>query len=490
MATDYSVNTTFRSDIKSETSCFAAATPYVKGACVFEKTKDCTLTTKEKCLSTGGKFNKGLLCTATQLGTNCAKTDNTQCKDGKVYFLDSCGNLANVYDASMFKKNKNAWTAGMEDYWRNIQDPTCTAKDNYANCGTSGSICKVYNRNNNETQKPTYGNNVCADLSCNYQGQKYEQGESWCASSGGAYNKITVDPNTGKFTKASLSALAKINQYNLPGSRYYKLTCMDGEVLIDPCSDYRNEFCVQSTYENSSFKIAQCRTNDWRNCNNLTTQSSCEAPSLDCKWVPGYRYDGKVLTKKGDSNIEEQGSCVPLVAPGFDFWKKGNSGSVICRAGNVLDSVIYETGWLKNRNKFANESTKKAAESCLENCYLIPGYGSDLGITGMETLWSGTSVGNLANHFISLRKGHYCGNSKYSKLLSGGKANACGGKANALGKVSGDKIKCASTRARTLPIFFTNSQWLNSIRNRERSLGDCGYKSNILGEKGTPNSEI
>ena len=175
IATDYGVNTTFREDIRNELTCFAAATPNVKGACVFENSRDCTMTIKDTCLKQGGNFNEGLLCTATQLETNCAKTENTQCHNGGVYFLDSCGNLANVYDSSMFSKNENEWTAEMEDYWRYLQEAKCTAKNNYQDCGNcnylEGSICKAYDRNNPQTQKPTYGTNVCADLSCEYHGK-------------------------------------------------------------------------------------------------------------------------------------------------------------------------------------------------------------------------------------------------------------------------------------------------------------------------------
>ena len=234
--------------------------------------------------------------------------------------------------------------------------------------------------------------------------------------------------------------------------------------------------------KNSDFKIAQCRVNDWRACANSSTKTSCESDS-DCKWVYGYRNDGKLVNTNNGRNLEEQGSCVLLVAPGLDFWKTSKSGNAICASPSVSEAALYETSWMTNRNKFASEPAKKAAESCLNNCYLIPGYGNNLGLKGMINLWDGNGVGGLASHFISLRKGHYCYNSAYSRIVGGSKGLATG-------KVSGNQINCVdSKRGRIWPLFFTNNGWLNSIRERTRSLGDCGYKPGIIGKSGSLDSE-
>ncbi len=41
-----------------------------------------------------------------------------------------------------------------------------------------------------------------------------------------------------------------------------------------------------------------------------------------------------------------------------------------------------------------------------------------------------------------------------------------------------------------MPIFFRHIDWLDSIRTRSRSLGDCGYKPNLLGNYGDNLTEM
>jgi len=496
LATDYSINTTFRGDISTESMCFELSTPTVKGACVLDS-RDCLMTTKEDCLSKEGDFNEGFLCTATHLETNCAKTENTRCdENGKVYFLDSCNNLANVYDSSMFTKNENEWTIEMENYWISLTDAICSAGVNCGNCNyIEGSTCKEYNRNNPATPtRPEFGDNVCADLGCNFDtdgdgvDETYEHGESWCASSEGVYPSIKVDPLLGLFQREKTREdLLDVTKYNLPGSRYYKLNCMDGEVITEPCKDYRNEYCVESSFD-SGFKVAQCRANNWRDCYTLNNRTTCEDTDVDCKWIPGYRYDGEIMTTDSDRNEEDQGSCVPLYAPGFDFWNENNDGLSLCLSGAVTEAVVYETHWAgwggEERDEFEDVSPKDAAERCLENCYLIPGYAKDISTLDMENkLWHGEAVGgSLADHFISLRKGHYCDVSDVGGFL--------GGDGQAKGTVKGNTVGCADTRNRNYPIFFTHEEWISSLWDRTRSLGDCGYKSNFLGKAANPEVEI
>lgn len=498
LATDYGVNTTFRDDINDEATCFQTATPNVLGACVFDESRDCSVITKEDCLSREGNFNEGLLCTATQLETNCAKTQNTQCFEGKVYFKDSCNNLANIYDSSMFSENENEWNAEMQDYWRFMKESDCEAAGNYESCGNcnyiAGSICREYKRNDPSTLKPDFGQNVCADLSCQYdtnndgeigEGELYQHGESWCAESNGILNHIKVDSLTGEFQSEEIrNELLNSTKYNLPGSRYYKLNCVDGEVLVEPCRDYRNEYCVESSYEDSGFRLAQCRANNWRGCFNSTTKTTCEDTSQDCKWIPGYRYDGEIKTTEDNRNHEEQGSCVPLYSPGFDFWNEGNDGIGLCSSGAIEEPVIYETLWTTKRDNFEDVPPKDAAERCFENCYLIPGYGEDVGAELMEKIiWAAKPMGrDLSNYFVSLRAGHYCDNSDFSSML--------GGDGQATGKVYGNRVDCADNRGRNFPIFFTHTEWLTSIRDKTRSTGDCGYTTNFIGQEGNPEAEI
>ena len=491
LATDYGINTTFRGDIDTEATCFELATPTAKGACVFDSL-DCSMTTKENCLSQGGNFNEGFLCTATHLETNCAKTENTQCEeDGKVYFTDSCGNLANIYDASKFTKNENAWTIEMENYWTSIIESTCAASADCGNCNyIEGSTCKRYESNSLETPtRPTYGDYVCADLACYYDNdgdgkeERYEHGETWCANSEGIFPDIEIDPLLGTFVNNDiLEELSKETEYNLPGSRYYKLNCMDGEVIVEPCKDYRNEYCVESTFDNG-FKIAQCQSNNWRDCTLQGSKTSCEDSSRDCKWVYGYRFDFQKTTTTDSRSEETQGSCVPLYAPGFDFWNSEGDASNLCGVADIQDSALYETSFLRSRDKFSDQPTcdttseKDAVSRCVDNCYTIPDYGKkspEGEYFDVSTLIGVHQGESLPSHFedycISDRKAYYCEDRS--------------------GEVVGKDADCTEKKGRELPIFFTHEEWLESIRERARSLGDCGYKESAFGEYSLPESEI
>jgi hypothetical protein len=317
----YGIEINFRTDVENEIQCIASATSEVKGACVFKKEYEttCLLTTKKECndmnIENGTEFHEGYLCSAESLGTNCGPSEKTTCVEGKdeVYFLDSCGNLANIYDASKIK-DKN--------YWAEIKgkDEVCNAGKSNANSATCGncdyylgSTCKTYDRGKDKTS-PNFGDNICRDLSCEYEGKKYSHGETWCAKSEGIED-------------------------NLPGSRYFRLVCYNGEVSIEPCADYRQEICIESDID--GFKTAGCRVNMWQDCSAQDNKKDCENEERrDCKWI--------------DS---EEIKCVPKFPPGFNFWEEGDAES-LCSIADTECIVTYE---------------KKIAggKKCVENCHCL-----------------------------------------------------------------------------------------------------------------------
>ena len=126
----YGLKTDFRTSITNELSCVETAQGADKGACVFEDAtapllkKNCIFTTRANCktanlasdtgenvsvnVTTGASngFYKDYLCTAEELGTECAPDlKNTIILSGKdeVYFQDTCGNIANIYDSTRAK---------------------------------------------------------------------------------------------------------------------------------------------------------------------------------------------------------------------------------------------------------------------------------------------------------------------------------------------------------------------------------------------------
>jgi len=309
----YGLNTNFRTDLSSEIQCIASITSEVKGACVFEKDfeKTCLFETKKKCSEiSNSSFYEGALCSDESLGTNCGPSKKTTCVDGRdeVYFLDTCGNIANVYDSSKIND---------KEYWSKVKDvsESCgysSSNADSSSCGNCdyylGSTCKAYSSGD---KKPAYGDNICKDLSCEYEGKTYQHGETWCAVNKGITN-------------------------NLPGSRHFRLVCYNGDATIEPCADFRQEACLESDID--GFSTAACRVNRWQDCTSQSNQKDCENQDRrDCRWV--------------------ENKCVAKYSPGFDFWKGGDSES-ICSIGSAQCVVKFEKKIL-------------GGKECVENCDCI-----------------------------------------------------------------------------------------------------------------------
>lgn len=302
------------------------------GACTsstndFSGENDCKFTTKEQCAT--GNFYEGFLCTAPELHTVCLPAKNTTCVEGKdqVYYLDTCGNLANVYDSSKFSD---------ASYWTKIilpKDSCSAAGKDCGNCDyVSGSRC--YAVRDGRDPKPTYGNNVCRDLNCE-NGKKH--GESWCI---------------GDYSNLGFAGVSPI------GSRFFRGTCVEGEINIEPCADFNNEICISNTATGdgqSSFSEAQCVPNNWRSCLAANSKESyaevkeeCDKYPNDCimfsdipgneqisdskNGLPGFKKDveNNEQGKAGDVGKDMNkviSHCVPKYTPGMVFWSDTKNSS-------------------------------------------------------------------------------------------------------------------------------------------------------------------
>jgi hypothetical protein len=221
----YGLEIDYRSDITNEFTCIMSATSDVKGACVYTEqgVKTCDFTTQEECQNAnkgnGTEFYADKLCSAEELETECGKSQKTTCVEGRdeVFYMDTCNNLANIYDSSRYDD---------PTYWSEIYSKSESCGSGQSNaasasCGNcdyySGSTCKQYKRG--ETGQPQIGNYVCKDLACEWQGNKYEHGETWCMNSGGG---------------GSIK----------PGSVHFRGVCYNGDVTLESCASYRNELCI------------------------------------------------------------------------------------------------------------------------------------------------------------------------------------------------------------------------------------------------------
>ena len=518
------IGVNFDPTITDRDTCLALSGGNEEVACIIPNQffRDCRRTTKQDCLSTGGSPSRtGLLCTAPQLATDCAPSRETVIYNGKVYFTDTCGNRANIYV-------KNKFT-DLSDYWTNIKqsDDSCTISSSAkfsSTCGncdeTQGTIALSYdfaklNKANQGMAPPEHGKNVCSSMDCYYDTDGisstpeifYKHGESWCAETEGTVHHINITGETGEFISSDKtreiltnyvaavypnwqqSFKESYNEYNIPGSRYTKLTCVDGVVYEDSCKDFRQEICMESTMSptTGNFKIAKCMNNDFLSCANYTSKTSCE-DELFCKWIYGYRFDGQKTNTIHDGEEETQGSCVPLFAPGLKT-RYGPGEQIpeesICTTASFGELAKFETAWTRERSNFGDRPLCKTSTSdsnrnfdhtsdCSANCYLVPTYGKKSAYGTYHSIKS----------LFELHKNQGLGESLENYCLSDRKDYYCKGKQ---GPVGGEKADCTAREKdrREMPLFFRHDEWQYSIKDRARSMGDCGYKLGILMEDST-----
>ncbi len=364
------LKTNFNSGIRDEVQCVLSVQNQDKGACVFdfEFERTCKFTTRAEC-SQGiggddvkgavGEFFEGKLCSAEELGTNCGPTRNTICSSGKdeVYFVDSCGNPANIYDAS--KVND-------KDYWANVRDKSESCNPNNANGGSAscgncnyllGSFCRD---KDNAGGNPSYGDYICADLNCpkTSNGNNYRHGESWCV-----YNDAgNIDDGT-----------------NAVGSGFFRHLCINGEEVVESCASFRQEECVEDSIEalGQEFSQAACRVNRWQDCTAQVDKLDCEnIDRRDCIWQEGQFNVAFINKSRG-------GVCVPKNSPGLTFWE-GEEAKNVCNQGNAGCVVTFEKGLIGD-------------EKCIDNCECLTenwearhaGICTNLGDCGPNVNWVG-----------------------------------------------------------------------------------------------------
>ncbi len=327
LANLYGLDIDYRLDIANEFECIASTTSQVKGACVYveDYQNECKFITQKECKELGKtdlKFYADKLCTAPELNTVCAPTKKTTCIEGKdqIFLLDSCDNIANVYDSTKIDS---------QEYWSRVYDITESCGYGSSNAGSStcgncdyyyGSTCKEYKRGEDRVS-PVAGDYICKDLSCTYGGNTYQHGESWCETNS--------------------------NKENVPGSKYFRLMCYNREVLVEPCAEYRQQICTENVV--NGFSFAACTVNKWQDCMLQIEEDDClNIDRRDCKWVKDVYIPGGNSSKNG-------GVCVPANAPGFDFWNSEGDASNICSTASTTCVVKYEKKLTGGRE-------------CVENC--------------------------------------------------------------------------------------------------------------------------
>ena len=153
-------------------------------------------------------------------------------------------------------------------------------------------------------------------------GKEHKHGESWCS--------------TDKYEDSV-------------GSRYFRHLCIEGEEIIEPCADFRQEICIEGKIEvgGQEFSQAACRVNRWQECVSQKEKEDCEnKDKRDCKWIgEGNRV--------GNNTV----GCVPEHPPGLTFWQEGEAEG-ICSVANTQCIVTFEKEGFLIRNE----------EKCIKNC--------------------------------------------------------------------------------------------------------------------------
>lgn len=328
------LETDYNQNIQSEIECIASVQNQDKGACVFESEfeKTCKFTTKAGCVSIeGGEFFKDKLCSAEELGTICGPTRDTITVPGKdeVYFVDTCGNPGNIYDAAKIED---------QEYWTNAKrkDESCGFGQSNANsrtCGNCDYLLGSFARNEKDVGvSPTYGDFICADLNCvDEEGEDRLHGESWCIA----------DKKEG-------------DGQDRVGSRSFRNICINGEVVSESCEDFRAEVCIEDKIEGADreFSQAACRVNRWQDCIAQTEEEDCiNTDRRDCFWEPN--------AKLGNT---KNGVCLPKTSPGLNFWNSEET-LAICNQANIECIVTFEKG------VFGGEECKENCE-CLSDAWI------------------------------------------------------------------------------------------------------------------------
>ena len=275
------VPTEWNPEITSELKCQYLTQKDKEGACVFNSGSDktCVFETLDSCISrTQNETNFDVR------GKFCSDPDlNTTCR---------------AHD------HKGCIDGKDDVYWF----------DSCGNHEEAADDCDLF--------KGTYcgkvsGEYVCKDVDCVIDGKKRMNGESWCE-----YDNVI---GKGK---------------DPAGSRHVRHVCYMGTERIQPCDDYRNQICVESTSsttEGKQFSQAACRVNNWRRCLELNSKKNVDEMKEKCQKNPDCWL----------KNVDMSGSfnfwvCLPSYPPGFNLDDSDANNEQMYSQGDSICSIATQ----------------------------------------------------------------------------------------------------------------------------------------------------
>lgn len=487
-STFYGLKNDFRADVTSETACIALANSQDQGACVRDEgdVKTCTFTTRGECggvnsvlaintsseENTGRRFYKNVLCSAEELGTINAKQVSTGCYQGKVYWFDSEGQRENVYSSNL----DNSWNNGRVATPEQVCGKVGASKD----CGNCdyllGGVCAKW-EGVLGLGKPKYGDYFCKATTCtDRDGNDRKNGESWCV----------YDAEVG-------------NGRDPAGSRHYREICVDGEIKVEACEDFRNQICIHSGLPSSAgeFSVAACRVNRWQDCTSQTKKDSCEnTDQRDCMWVAavdGINFSAPAVSSSGSKPFTNptaptspgstSGSTAQTAIQGISTLS-GAAGaftnpSSTATTGLVISPITgyainYHVGagvgpWEQNslNNNLRTNRTSEDKGLCVPT--VAPGFD----FWNSQGSAEGTCSQATAVCEVSVKR-----TEKYSSVLTG----ALGGKKVTYEIADEDKNKtCLKIKDASKGTFEVNPEWAAKANAVCSAIGDCGADYNLNG---------
>ncbi|MEK6892660.1 MAG: hypothetical protein AABX07_00485, partial [Nanoarchaeota archaeon] len=350
----------FRENINDYFKCSALSGSEIEGACIFyeEPLNACKFTTKGDCTKRGQEFHPGILCSNRELNTKCEPQKSIGCapenrdKRDEVYWYDSCGNRENIYDANKAKSFNDGKVLSKEQSCSLGSGSNDFANQNICgNCNRFlGSICNkktatefLDNPNNQNIDV------VCRNINCRDEnGNARLNGESWCVYQG------CIGVDKGISTERSCDT---------PGSRDFRKTCINGEIITESCEDNRNGICEQTKTPISNgryFSTASCRTNLGYLCysyNQANKKGQCEK-NPDC------------FIKKVDvaENFKFE-FCAPKYKPGFNLGEQTESAAEICNMGTLSCKYVKVKGLFDddeiNKECLTEKFTQQMNDFCM-----------------------------------------------------------------------------------------------------------------------------
>ncbi|MDD5331753.1 MAG: hypothetical protein PHE43_02945 [Candidatus Nanoarchaeia archaeon] len=456
------VSSSFDDSITDEKTCLAKSRSQETGCCV--SSTGCLFTTRDSCNAGTGSnetkegFFSEMLCSNDRLSCGCAKQHHTGCYQGKVYWYDSCGNRENIYMSDKVKSYNNGYETEIN----------CDAKPNDPDCGncdySTGTICS-----NITDDKPKYGDFICKDISCSKTtafvsspnaGTKKENGESWCVYEGPVGEGL-----------------------DLVGSRHYRGLCINGEEIIEPGKDYREEFCIQQTVGEdvtdilsslnvkTGFIEAGFRPNRYSDCSSCNDISNCGG---ECSGLA----DPIPESISGDAVNEAQLVCCAQKCCSDSssrdcYWDAASIDLVAWLEKEEVDKLsgLNAADLLEGRSALSNN--EKTIYTNFERSESSHGRCIPMFSPGMK-FWTTTYGESNSNTSVSgeSKTGCSAGNQECKVTYYRGGITGW-----LLGKIGlGEDYECVQN------CHCTTKEWVIAGNNYCKKLGDCGAYYNVAGD--------